>query len=253
MSDLDADLLREAKAWNGSWLTIETLHLIDRLVARVEALEQDCVHEEHEKLTVAEAGQAYAKWARKKIAVLQQRLTEATENLDFIERGKSLCGNPAALCHLCAERQKDAEVIRALVARVEELKSERNCDDPQACGELLRDVEFQAKQQVADLQRRLTETEAENGRLMQENLGLACAGDIPNTEAAARKVAITRMHAAERQLEAQRAALVRLEQEMRKVGESMRINHFPTGYGTNDVLKRADEIAAIAAAPITKA
>ena len=142
------------------------------------------------------------------------------------------------------------------MARVEELKSERNCDDPQACGELLRDVEFRAKQQVADLHQRLTEAEQLAERLKLEARTHA-------QEARTQRATVHECYQAvgaqkgdwngaepvKGYVEAQRAALVRLEQEMRD--EAQRMTPRRVLMGLN--LKWADKIAALAAAQTTKA
>ena len=147
-------------------------------------------------------------------------------------------------------------LVRALVARVEELKSERNCDDPQACGELLRDVEFRAKQQVADLHQRLTEAEQLAERLKLEARTHA-------QEARTQRATVHECYQAvgaqkgdwngaepvKGYVEAQRAALVRLEQEMRDEAQRMTPRRVLMGL----IMKWADEIAALAAAQTTKA
>lgn len=73
------------------------------------------------------------------------------------------------------------------------------------------------------LAERVAQQEREIEQLVEENLGLACAGDIPRTETAARKVAVTRMHAAERRAEQAEAAL-RAAQEARDTAQQ-RIAH----------------------------
>src|SRR3990167_429067 len=105
----------------------------------------------------------------------------------------------------------DAALIAALRAQVQALTE----DAVARADRELRSLAETAllKNQIEALTEENERLKAENWRLVEENLGLACAGDIPRTEIAARKVAITRMHAAERRAEAAEARLREVEAE----------------------------------------